>query len=104
MSLVLVYVTHPSLVVARRITQHLLKKKLIACANLFQTPIYSMYSWKGRLKQGEEWLAILKTQSTKFEAVKKEIEKTHPYEVPCIIRIPVSANKSFEAWVKEAVL
>ncbi len=103
MSLVLIYVTNPSLAVARRIAKHLLKKKLIACANLFP-PIYSMYSWKGKLKQGKEWLVILKTSSAKFEAVKKEIEKIHPYEVPCIVKLPASANRSFEAWVKESVL
>ncbi|MEK6964108.1 MAG: divalent-cation tolerance protein CutA [Nanoarchaeota archaeon] len=104
MTLILVYVTNPSLAVARRITKHLLSKKLIACANLFPSPIYSMYTWKGKLKQGKEWLAILKTSSSKFEAVKKEIEKIHPYEVPCIVKIPTSANKAFEKWVAESVL
>ena len=104
MSLILVYVTNPSLAVARRIAKLLLKKTLIACANLFQTPIYSMYTSKGKLTQGQEWVTILKTASSRFEAVKKEIEKIHPYEVPCILKIPASANKAFEKWVKESVL
>ncbi len=103
MALVLVYVTHPSLAVARRIIKLLLQKRLIACANLFPAPIYSMYTWKGKPTQGKEWVTILKTASATFEAVKKEIEKTHPYEVPCILKISASANKAFEAWVKESV-
>jgi periplasmic divalent cation tolerance protein len=104
MSLILIYVTNPSLAVARKVARHLLKKRLIACANLFPSPIYSVYTWKGKLKQGKEWVVILKTASSRFEAVKKEIEKVHPYEVPCIVKIPASANKSFEKWVKESVL
>lgn len=103
MALVLVYVTNPSLVVARRITRHLLKKKLIACANLFPASIYSMYLWKGKLAQGKEYLCILKTSQGKFKQVKAEIEKMHPYEVPCIIKIQASANKAFEKWVKESI-
>lgn len=63
-----------------------------------------MYTWKGKLTQGKEWVTILKTASSRFEAVKKEIEKIHPYEVPCILKIPASANKAFEKWVKESVL
>ena len=102
MSLILIYVTHPSLAVARRITNHLLKKKLIACGNLFP-PIYSVYTWKGKQVETKESVTILKTTASKFEAIKKEIEKIHPYEVPCIIKLPVSANKAFELWVREYV-
>ncbi|NOQ55699.1 MAG: divalent cation tolerance protein CutA [Nanohaloarchaea archaeon] len=34
------------------------------------------------------------------DVVKSEIEKIHPYDVPCIMRIDVKANESYENWIK----
>ena len=49
MSLIFVYVTNPSKDEARKIAGVLIKKKLIACTNIF--PIESVYPWKGKMKK-----------------------------------------------------
>ena len=71
-----VYVTYPNLKEAKKITNHLLKKKLVACANFW--PIKSMYWWKGKIENDNEVVAILKTRKENWNKVKTEIKKMHP--------------------------
>ena len=56
MPLIFVYITNPTGTEAKRIARHLIKKKLIVCANIF--PIESIYPWKGKIanEKYEKWL------------------------------------------------
>jgi uncharacterized protein involved in tolerance to divalent cations len=57
--------------------------------------------WEGRLAKTEEYTTIYKTRIENWEAVKLEIEKTHKYEIPCIIKLAtVEANTSYEQWIE----
>ncbi len=93
----LIYVTHKNEKEAEKIISHLLEKKLIACANIF--PITSFFSWKGKIENEKEVVTILKTDSSKWENVKKEIVKIHPYETPCILKLSTEGSKGFAKWV-----
>ena len=95
---IFLYVTCGSEQEAKKIARHLLEKKLIACANIF--PIKSMYWWRGKIENGSEFVAILKTKEEKYAVVKREIEKIHSYAVPCIIRINVEPNSDYAAWLE----
>lgn len=98
MSFIMVYTTHSSEAEANRISQHLLDKKLIACANIF--PMSSAYWWQNTIQNEAEWVAIVKTSLEKWAIVKSEIERIHPYEIPCIIKITVEANEKYERWIR----
>lgn len=79
----------------------LLEKRLIACIQIVG-PIKSMYWWKGRLQEAEEWMGIMKTRDELYGEVEKEIKSLHPYEVPEIEA--VKADKTLDAygrWVVE---
>ena len=80
----------------------MLKKKLIGCANIFS--IDSTYSWKGKISEEKEFVLIAKTEGRNYSKVVKEIEKIHPYSVPCVAKIPIKANKKYEKWVKDSVI
>ena len=97
--MIIVYVTHENENEAQRVIDHLLEKKLIACANLL--PIRSCYFWKGKKENANEIVTLLKTRKELWKAVEKEIKKIHPYEVPCIIKIDVEANSEYDSWVKK---
>jgi periplasmic divalent cation tolerance protein len=101
MPFIFVYVTNPDEKVAKRIAIHLLKRRLIACANIF--PVDSAYWWKGKIEDEEEYVLIAKTKKGNWEKVKREIKKIHPYSVPCITRINVEANKEYEKWLRKEV-
>ncbi|HHH53533.1 MAG TPA: divalent-cation tolerance protein CutA [Bacteroidetes bacterium] len=97
MAFLILYVTYKNKDEAKKVGNYLLEKKLIACANYF--PIESAYWWNGKIESGDEYVSILKTRQEYWETVKDEIEKIHPYDVPCIIKFKVEANKEYEKWI-----
>ncbi len=56
--MILTYITCKEKSEARKISEHLLKKRLIACAK-FQ--IESMYWWKDKINEEKEFVVIAKT-------------------------------------------
>ena len=98
MGFVIIYITHENAKEAQKVISHLLEKKLIACANTF--PIKSAYWWQGEIASEDEVVSIVKTSKSNWERVKSEVERIHPYEVPCIIKIDVAANKAYEDWIE----
>ncbi len=99
--MILVYITCKDKKEARKISEHLLKKRLIACANIF--PIESMYRWKGKLVDENETVLICKSINRKFSEIKREVKKIHSYEIPCIEKIKTTADSDYEKWVKKEV-
>ena len=97
MSFIIVYITHSSEEDAQKVSNHLLEKKMVACANIF--PIASMYWWKGTVEKEGEVVSIVKTIPALWNTVKTEVEKIHPYGTPCIMKIEAEANDTYEAWI-----
>ncbi len=101
MDFIFVYITNSTKKEAKKIAECLLKKKLIACANIF--PINSLCWWAGKIVDENEFILIAKTVESNFEKVKKEVEKIHSYKIPCIVKIPVSSNKKYFDWLKKEI-
>jgi len=91
-------ITYPDMKSARKAADALLKKRLIACANLH--PVKSAYWWRGKVEESEEVLAVVKTRRGLWTKLKAEVKRTHPYEVPMIMRIEAQANREYEDWIK----
>lgn len=101
MNFIFVYVINQTKKEAKKTAKYLLKKRLIACGNIF--PINSLYWWEGKIIDDNEFVLIAKTTKANFEKVKKEVEKIHSYEIPCIVKIPVSSNKKYFDWLKKEI-
>jgi len=101
MTFIFVYITNPSKKEAERIVLHLLKKRLIACANIF--PIDSQYWWKGKIEKTKEYVILAKTIKKNFEKVKKEVKRIHKYTIPEIAKIEAEANKEYGDWLRKEV-
>lgn len=97
----LIYITCKDEKEAVKISKLLLDKKLIACSNMY--PIRSMFIWEGKMQDEKEYVMMAKTKEKNFEKIKKEVERIHSYDVPCILKIDAEANESFDKWVNEAV-
>ncbi|MDY6761635.1 MAG: divalent-cation tolerance protein CutA [Candidatus Nanohaloarchaea archaeon] len=95
----LYYVTFPDRDVMDEITQQLLDERLIACVNTF--PVGSVYWWDDEQERDGEVGAFLKTSDRNSEAVVERLEEEHPYDVPEILEIEVSANEAYRSWVDE---
>jgi periplasmic divalent cation tolerance protein len=93
-----VYVTANSEKEAEQIAEHLLKKRLVACANLF--PIKSMYWWRGDIEKEDEFALVLKTTEEHRTAIISEIKKIHSYEIPCVEFLAVTdGNPDYLNWI-----
>lgn len=101
MSFALLYITHESEAEARRISDLLIEQKLIACANLF--PINSIYWWGGEVVKEGEWVSLVKTTLEKSKTVEAAVLAIHTYQTPCIMKMEVTANASYEAWIEDMV-
>jgi len=85
---------------AREAALVLLEARLAACCNL--VPASSFYWWKGRINQEAEVVMIIKTRSAIFKDLEIKLKEIHPYEVPEIVALSVSAgNQSYLDWIKE---
>ncbi len=92
----LVYITCRDEKEAKKISMHLLKLRLIACANLF--PVKSMYWWNNKIMGSGEFVVIAKTKNKNFGKIESEVKKVHSYKIPCILRIGAAASKDYGAW------
>ena len=79
----------------------IVKKKLCACINLIK--VRSLYVWKNKLEDQQEFMALFKTTKLSAEKLKSEIKKIHPYEVPEIIEIKMNdVYKTYMSWISES--
>ena len=97
------YVTAPSMEVAERIAQAVVRERLAACANL-HAPMATVYWWDGRLERGEEVPLLLKTTANAVRALTERVVALHPYACPCVLAMPVeSGHPGFLRWIGEEV-
>ena len=93
-----VTITCKNKVEAEHIGGLLLRKKLVACANMF--PVSSRYWWKGKVEQNEEYMVSCKTVKEKLAAVQKEMLKLHSYDLPVMSWREEKATADVEKWIK----
>ena len=83
---------------AERLARALVEGRLAACVNVVPG-VRSFYHWKGEIESGVEFLLIVKTSRDLFPALRAEIEKLHPYEVPELLALPVVAGaQNYLSW------
>ena len=98
---VIIISTYPNKKSISSIATELVKTKTVACVNI--TKISSIYSWKGKIENSSEYLAMFKTVYKNKTKLKKKIKETHPYDVPEIAEVDVtSMNKSYLQWLAES--
>ena len=94
-------ITCPNFKSAKKITEHLLKERLVACVNILPV-IKSEYWWKGKIESHSEVLMIIKTKTSLYKRIEKEVKKLHPYTVPEIISFKIDkGNKDYLDWISD---
>ncbi len=88
---------------AMRIAEKLVEKKIAACVQV-SGPITSIYAWKSKIENAEEWYCVIKTRENLYQEVEAAIKALHPYEVPEIIALPIQqGNKDYLDWITQVV-
>ena len=100
---VIIVSTFPDKKSIDKTAQYVIKKRLAACVNV--SKISSIYTWKGKIENTQEYLALFKTTVKNKNTLRKEIKKSHPYDVPEIVEIDIrSINKPYLKWLVESTL
>lgn len=94
--------TCPGDTVAAEVATALIEQNLAACVNRLPG-VKSWYRWQGRLESEDEVLLLIKTVRSRYEALESTIIRLHPYEVPEIIAIPITAGSAaYLGWISES--
>lgn len=99
-----VLVTCGSRVEAQRIAREIVTRRLAACANLLETPVQSVYRWKGEVEKAREFLLVIKTSAARLAALEAEVKRMHSYDVPEFIALPILAGSpAYLRWLTDCV-
>ncbi len=91
--------TCPDADCAARIAHALVEERLAACVNRLPG-LTSTYRWQGRLQEEQEHQLLIKTTADRFDAVAARIRQMHPFDVPEIIALPITAGlPAYLQWV-----
>jgi periplasmic divalent cation tolerance protein len=83
--------TAPSEEKAVEIARALVTEGLAACVNVVPR-VRSIYAWKGELTEDSEVLCVVKTSADRVPALLARLPALHPYEVPELVVLDVTAG------------
>lgn len=84
---------------ARALVRTLVEARLVACGTIVPG-VTSVFRWEGAVQEEGEVLVVLKTRAERWEALRAAVETAHPYDVPELLAVPVTAGLApYLAWV-----
>lgn len=98
---IVLLISVPSRSIGLAIAHSLVENRLVACAQ-FGKSITSIYRWKGKIEESEEFILTIKTHRGLFKKIEEQILRLHPYDIPQIIALKVdSISSSYYDWLCE---
>lgn len=82
---------------AQRIARLLVAARLAACVSF--NPVFSIYHWKNKIKNAQEWALRVKTSEKLGKKCEAKLRKLHSYEMPVITIEKMKVDKRVEQWV-----
>lgn len=97
----LVYVTAPHEALALDLARVLVGEGLAAGVNIIPGA-RSIYRWRGEVHDEAECLLLAQVSRAALPAFEEAVKRLHPYEVPCIVAVPIEAGHvPFLHWIQE---
>ena len=79
----------------------LLERRLIACGTVLPGA-RSLYRWNDRIADEQEVVILLKTRAARLESLEVAFGELHPYRVPELLALPVSAGLGkYLDWIED---
>lgn len=88
---------------ANQLAEELVVRRHSACVNI--VPVHrSVYRWRGKVCDDREFLLVIKTLESEYEAVETTIRELHSYELPEILAFQVSRGEAgFLEWIGQSL-
>jgi periplasmic divalent cation tolerance protein len=81
----------------------LIEEQLAACVSALPS-MTSVYRWKGSIEEAREQQVVIKTSSSRLDALQTRFRTLHPYEVPEFLVIrPDDVSALYGKWLEESV-
>ena len=94
-------VTVPDGATARTLAHLVVERRLAAGVNILPGAL-SVYRWKGKVRESRECLLLAQVSRAAWEDFRAAVEAAHPYEVPCIVGMPLEkGNAPFLEWIAQ---
>jgi Uncharacterized protein involved in tolerance to divalent cations len=88
---------------ASAIAGSLVERRLAACVGALPG-LQSTYRWQNRIECSAETLLLIKTTAAAYPALEAAIRALHPYELPEILAVPVTAAPpAYLHWIAECI-
>lgn len=102
--IVVMITTLPDRAAAGALARALIDERLAACVNIMP-PCTSVYRWQGAVESADEVPLWIKTRAAAIDQVTQFIKDRHPYELPEVIALPVTAGLTpYLDWVSAQTL
>jgi periplasmic divalent cation tolerance protein len=86
---------------AQALARALVERRLAACVNLLPA-VQSIYRWQGAVEEAAEVTLLIKTTAARYAELEQAIRALHPYELPEVIAVPVSAGlPAYLGWIAQ---
>ncbi|MEU0522046.1 divalent-cation tolerance protein CutA [Streptosporangium sp. NPDC006007] len=80
-------------------TRSLVADRLCAAGHNF-APVRSIYRWRGEIYDRAEGRVALHTRRDLVPQIIERTNRDHPYEVPCVITLPItSGDREYLNWI-----
>jgi periplasmic divalent cation tolerance protein len=84
---------------AEKLARQLVEARAAACVNQL-APCISTYRWKNNIETSTEVPLLIKTTQAAYPRLEKLIREAHPYELPEIIAVPLTAGlPAYMDWI-----
>ena len=88
---------------ARALAHALVEARVAACVNIVPA-IHSVYRWEGKVAGDDEQLLLIKTTADRLDALREELFKRHPYDVPEFVVVQIDqTSEAYGAWLRLGV-
>ena len=99
--ILLVLTNLPDEASAAKLARQLVETHAAACVNRL-APCISTYRWQNSIEIATEIPLLIKTSRAAYPLLEKLLRTAHPYELPEIIAVPVTAGlPAYLDWVRE---
>ena len=99
MNAVVILCTAPDQACAQQLATQALKARLAACVTLLPGAT-SYYVWQGQPEQASEVQMLLKCDTAHQQALLDLLKRSHPYDVPELLVLPVQHGDSeYLSWL-----
>ncbi|HET7790419.1 MAG TPA: divalent-cation tolerance protein CutA [Gemmatimonadales bacterium] len=88
---------------ARAFVKSAVESRLVACGTILPGAV-SIYRWQGGITEEGEVVVLLKTDTSKWDALAARVREEHPYDIPELLALPVQRGlDAYLSWLSGEV-